>query len=82
MALEKFLVTHCGWIRLCKAVAMGITITNFCKPFCYGVKRYHFEKLIGIREFLEQLALDYFNNTFSTDSGNLKNNIPPPDEFD
>ena len=49
LALEKFWVTRCGWIQLCTTVAMGITITNFWKLFCYGFKRYHYEKLIGIR---------------------------------
>ena len=29
LALEKFWVTQCGWIRLCKTVYMGINITNF-----------------------------------------------------
>ena len=38
--------------------------------FCYGVKRYHYEKLIGIREFSERLAQYFFNNKFSPDMGN------------
>ena len=71
LALKKFLVTRCGWIRLCIAVATGMTIINCWKIFCYGVKRYHYEKLIGIRELLERLALDLFNNTFSIDTGTL-----------
>ena len=49
LLLDNFWVTHCGWLRSCTAVAMGMTITNFCKIFRYGVKRYHYEKLIGIR---------------------------------
>ena len=49
LALEKFWVTHCGWMRLCITVSMGITITNFWKLFRYGVKRDHYEKFIGIR---------------------------------
>ena len=49
LALEKFWVTHFGWIRLYTTVAMGITITNCCKLFLYGINRYHYEKLIGIR---------------------------------
>ena len=61
-------------------VAMGMTITNFCKPFRYGLKRDHYEKLIGIREFLEQLALDCFNNIFSTDTVTPEKNITPLDE--
>ena len=49
LALEKWWVTQCGWLRLCTPVAMGMTITNCWNLFCYGVKRYHYEKLIGIR---------------------------------
>ena len=49
LALEKWWVPQCGWMRLCTTVAMGMTITNFRKLFCYGVKRDHYEKLIGIR---------------------------------
>ena len=30
----------------------------FWKLFCYGVKRDHYEKLIGIRELSERLAQD------------------------
>ena len=48
---------------------MGMNITNFWKLFCYGVKRDRYEKLIGIREFLEQLAQYLFKNTFSPDTG-------------
>ena len=29
LALEKFWVTQCGWIRLCTTVSMLMTITNF-----------------------------------------------------
>ena len=61
---------------------MGMTITNCWKLFCYGVKRDHYEKLIGIREFLERLAQDCFNNNFSSDSRTLAKNVPPLDEFD
>ena len=52
LALEKWWVTQCGWPRLCTTVAMGMTITNCWKLFRYGVKREHYDKLIGIREFL------------------------------
>ena len=48
LVLKKFWVTQCGWKRLCKTVDTGITITNFWKIFCYGVKRYHYAKLIDI----------------------------------
>ena len=58
-----------------------MTITNFRKLFSYGDNREHYEKLIGIRELLKQLALDCFNNPFSTDTGTLEKNIPPLDVF-
>ena len=61
---------------------MGMTIANCWKLFCYGVKRYHYDKLIAIREFLERLAQDCFNNNFSSDIGNPENNIPLLDEVD
>ena len=28
LALEKFWVTQCGWIRLCNTVVMGMKITD------------------------------------------------------
>ena len=59
---------------------MGMNITNFWKLFRYGVKRCHYEKLIGIREFLERLAIDCFKNPSSADTGNPAKNIPPLDE--
>ena len=46
----------------------------------YGVKRDHYDKFIGIREFLEILALDCFKKPFSNDTRTLENNIPPLDE--
>ena len=49
LALEKWWVTQRGWIRLCKTVDMGMTINNCWKLFRYGVKRDHYDKLIGIR---------------------------------
>ena len=58
------------------SVDMIIAITTFWKLFCYGFKRDYHEKLIGIRELSEQLALYCFNNTFSTDTGTLAKNIP------
>ena len=64
LVLDKFWDNQCGCIILCTAFSMGMTITNFCKQFRYVVKIDHHEKLIGIREFLEQLALYCFNNTF------------------
>ena len=82
LALDKLWVTQCGSIRLFTTVAMGMTITNFWKLFCYGVKRNHYEKLIVIREFSERLDLDCFNSTFSTDTGNPEKNMPTLDEVD
>ena len=64
LALNKFWVTQCSWLRLCPEVAMGTTSNNFWKLFCCGVKRYHYEKLIGIREFPEQLSKYCLNNHF------------------
>ena len=82
LALDKWWVTQCGWLQLCTTVAVGMNITNFWKLFCYGVNRDHYDKLIGIRELLEQLAQDCFNNTFSPDIGTPENNIHPLDEVD
>ena len=61
---------------------MGITITNCWKMFCYGVKRDHYDKLIGIREFPERLFQDCFKSTFSPDIGTPENKIPLVDEID
>ena len=49
LALEKFWVTQCGWLRLGTTVAMGVTITNCWKLFRYGFNRDHYNKFIGIR---------------------------------
>ena len=59
---------------------MVMTITNFWKLFCYGVKREHYEKSIGIREFLEKISHDCFNNPFSIDTGTPAKNTPILDE--
>ena len=59
---------------------MGMTIINFWKIFPYGAKREHNGRLIGIREFLEQLALYCFNKKFSTDNGTPEKKTPPLDE--
>ena len=61
---------------------MYITITDLCKIFCYGVQSDHYDKLIGIRDFLELIALDCFINTFPTYTGTPAKNIPPLDEVD
>ena len=49
LVLDKLWVTQCGCIMLCKIVSMVMTITNFCKKFCYVVNRDQHEKFIGIR---------------------------------
>ena len=51
--LGVFWVTKCGWLWLFTIVDTGMTLTNCCKLFRYGVKRYHYDKFIVIREFLE-----------------------------
>ena len=60
----------------------GMNITNFWKLFHYEVKRYNNEELIGIRDLLELLSQDCFNNPLKPETGNPENNIPPFDEFD
>ena len=82
LALENWWVTQCGWLRLCALVAMRMTIINFWNVFCYGVKRYNYERLIGIRELSEWLYQYCFNNIFSRDRGTPAKNIPPLDEVD
>ena len=52
-------------MQLCVTVYIGITITKFWKLFFYGVKRDNYENFIGIRDLLERLALDFFNDPFS-----------------
>ena len=73
LALEKLWFTLSEWLRLCMTFAMGMVINNGWKLFCYGVKRDHYEKFIGIREFLERLDQDFFNNNFSPASGTPEN---------
>ena len=63
-------------------IAMEMNITHFWKMSPYGVKRYHYKKLIGIREFLEKLAQNISNNHISPDTGTPAKNIPPLDEVD
>ena len=57
IAMEKFLVKQCGWLRFCATVSMGMTMTIVWEMFCYGVKRNYFNKSISIREFSEKLLL-------------------------
>ena len=58
LALDKFLVMKCGWLRLCTTVATGLIITNCWKLFFYGVKRNSYDKFIGVREFSSIIAFD------------------------
>ena len=55
---------------------MGMTITNCWKLFCYGVKRDHYDKIIGVRELSEQIAVYCFGNTVITYKVTLSNIIP------
>ena len=57
-------------------------ITNGWKLSQYGVKRDHNDKFINIRELLERIAYDWFNNIFKTDTGTPENNIPSLDDID
>ena len=68
IALEELWVTQCGWLCLCTTVAMGMKITNSWKQFGYRIKREHYDKFIGFREFSERLVMDCFSNTFTTDT--------------
>ena len=77
--LEKFWVTQCGCLRFCMSFSIGINITYCWKLFCYGVKRDHYEKLVRIRELLEQLAQYCFKNTFLPETRTPSNNIHPFD---
>ena len=44
----------------------GDDIAHSWKLFRYGVKRDHYDKFISIREFLERIAVDCSNNSFTT----------------
>ena len=80
--MDNFWVTQCGLIRFFTTVAMGMTITNCWKLFLYGVKRDYYDVFIDIRELSERIAADCFNNTFTTDTGTLSNNIPSLGDID
>ena len=64
------------------SVAAGITIEIFCKIIYYWVKRDHYEKNTGIKELLEIIALDCFNNPSTTDTRTPKKDTPIVDEVD
>ena len=74
--MGKFGVTHCDWLRLCTTVSIGINVTRFWKLFSHGVKREHYEKVIGIRRLLGRVSRYCFSNPFSSDSGTPAKNIP------
>ena len=61
---------------------MSMKITSCSKIFFNGVKRDHYDKFIGIREFLEQIAMDCFSNYVTIDTGTLKKIIPFLDKID
>ena len=61
---------------------MGMNITNCWKLFRCGVKRYHYEKLISIRELSQQLSRDFFKNPFLPYRGTPAKNTPPLDDVD
>ena len=69
LTLDKYWVNQSGWLGLCTAVDMVISINNLLKIFCYGVKRYQYDKFMGIRKFSERLTIDWFNNNFTADTG-------------
>ena len=59
LALEKFWVNQCGWLLLCTAVNMGISITSFWKTFLYGVKRDTMKnKLVSENSWKNLLLID------------------------
>ena len=64
LALENYWVTQCGWIWSCNIFDNGMNLTSLLKLFHYGVKREYHEKYVGMRELLEKIALDCFNDTF------------------
>ena len=51
---------------------MVMNITNLWKLFRFGVKRDNYDKLIGIREILEQLDIDFLDNNFQLILGLLE----------
>ena len=61
---------------------MGMNITNCLKLFRYGFKRYRCDNFIGISEFSERLAIDWFSNPFTTDTGTPAKSIPSFDDID
>ena len=61
---------------------MGMTINNCWELFRYGVKRGHYDNFICIREILERIAIDCFNNNFTIDTVTPEENIPSLDEID
>ena len=54
---------------------------KFMETIFYRVNRYHYKKLIGIREFLERISLDWLNNPFTTETGTLSKITPLLDKI-
>ena len=75
--VDMFIVTVLQCIMTHSFVSLDMFVVCIVR---YGVKREHYYKSIGIREFSERLAQDCFNNNFSSDSGTPAKNIPLLDE--
>ena len=73
---------QCDWLQLCTTVAMGMRINNCWELFHYGVNRDHYDKFIGIREFLERFDMECFSNSFTTYTGTPEKNIHYLGEID
>ena len=82
LAMKKFWVTQCIWIKLFTTVSMGTIITNCWKLFHCWVKRQHYDKFIGIRELSERISVNCFNNTFTVDTGTMAKNVSFLDKID
>ena len=67
----------CGYVRQF-LWELPLLIVGNC--FVMGFRETSMKKIIGIREFSERLAQDFFNNKFSPDIGTPAKNIPPIDE--
>ena len=82
IVMDKFWAKQCYWLWLYNNVSTRMKITNSWKLFRYGVKRKHYEKFIGIREFSERLAMDCFSNPFTADKVTPAKNITTLDYTD
>ena len=55
---------------------------KFLGDLFYGVNRDQYEELIGNREFLERISLDWLNKAFTTDTSTLEKITPLLDNID